>query len=1514
MLHKYALYSYERNDTNFFPKDSNKDIKNISHPENNTNISCNKNKNTSIFLQIFLGNYYIMDRGKTWDSVYWRKTDSESETEEEATNMENDSIKTAAAIGTGKPMSSKQDDTSDSDDNLSCTFSSDEADNDTFEPKTLSKITVVNEPLPNSKPNSADPRCNGGWTESKLMEIRQIEKDIRFRLTAPILIPSERASIVLNAKDPRQAAVAPIINRRWETSTNGKPVAAANNMNAEGDILTPILNSMTYINYPNLSFCTQGAEILPAPGTSETKTTTPPATKKKPKGSRNVPSTASKASTRKTSPKRKPKQQTPVRRRRKIPISREIIPTSSDDDQDNSVTTNKPKVPPGNTTVKKAAKKKQKVISAAAKKAEDSSDVVSDESWPTDKEEGLVTTKPEVGNKKENNTLDPLAQAVFQAGIQLISIPEVYDPNYDIEYDPANITYQPSLDTLESFNNDDLLTPPPSDAETVKQHLGLPDAKVVLRKLEQREIERQTGTVPYDISTEEDASPIRPELVRNPFAKDGCLDDGSDDVETVMGSWDETDSDNRIDVNSTTDDENANKSDITKENDTSTTNKDQDAPIKVGSIVYGTPVIHQPPQHQHPLLQLIPSTTLPPQVSTTPTLHSDRRASPEATGSLTYARGAKTNARLTSTKPTAVLSITKLDSVDINPTPKAQDTIPELPKLVSSYTAIKKRELIVNINGTNDTLLLLNFMLSRTNWTKHCILQNKQQPEMNAKNISKDRSTSRESRDRQKERFAKSRPEEDESMEQDDPPPKPNAGAGNFEGPKPGNTSTPGGGASASGGHKGYNTGGYEKRKRDPPPRTGQHDNTTTEDSGDDIPKPKRQSSSIREKITNAYQKKTQQTRAKREADGTSIKPSVQFDIDLTGAGRKIENSKDPLLEPTKLADAPVLKLQDLVPEEDRGSLDVENCTESIHSGRLEFVVVERVVDPEEEITPRADRDYDWEIPEREQFEDVIGKTINIFTIDNPADLQFLEFSSVGWNTGIGLFAFRSDKLEAMEQFREIVRGLEMEGKRFETYPKRMLLNRYALTVYFNAAFKRITDAYRLLFWIKQFNGFKGEMELVETRLYPADHPTRKGCKIVAFEADQTFLDELYKFPRDHAFSIRFGGNIYIRGGERIDPDDPDAVKSRRPRLSRNAAQKLLAGAGEEVFETGQKEEDAAAAKARAEHMKKHVSILSPKPPYVKLVGYIYRVTLAGLKIMEMISKRSFTGEIRGQNTYENDRVESKVKKESNYKKSSPSCKNEYYGAIFSYMHRYSELCQCAIIYMLYNYTRRTFLGKINGVFVPPPTLTHSFENIVLMTKGKHKVYELIKSEGNYKYNYCNMVFSAREGSVVTRSITDINRTYDQSSAREKKTRYKTIMYCGKKMVHTIQIFIEGSLLCLVIAAKYHSEHLIMVILSRGKSKTVMCKPKYAVPEANMISRRSLNITDGVGKIILCKHIMCKHRCGIPVTVMKSRRSLNIIGGEVKKVVIKQAKPRESYKGAKQTTRKCSYRNSSLQA
>ena len=114
---------------------------------------------------------------------------------------------------------------------------------------------------------------------------------------------------------------------------------------------------------------------------------------------------------------------------------------------------------------------------------------------------------------------------------------------------------------------------------------------------------------------------------------------------------------------------------------------------------------------------------------------------------------------------------------------------------------------------------------------------------------------------------------------------------------------------------------------------------------------------------------------------------------------------------------------------------------------------------------------------------------------------------------------------------------------------------------------------------------------MAETRHYPDDHPTRKGCKIVACEADQKFLDELYRYPKDHPFSIRYGGNLYVRGGERIDPDDPNAVRPRRPRLSRQAAKTFISGSGEDILNEGQRQDDSAAERARKNYEWKDVSL-----------------------------------------------------------------------------------------------------------------------------------------------------------------------------------------------------------------------------------------------------------------------------------------------------------------------------------
>lgn len=61
----------------------------------------------------------------------------------------------------------------------------------------------------------------------------------------------------------------------------------------------------------------------------------------------------------------------------------------------------------------------------------------------------------------------------------------------------------------------------------------------------------------------------------------------------------------------------------------------------------------------------------------------------------------------------------------------------------------------------------------------------------------------------------------------------------------------------------------------------------------------------------------------------------MQFDIDVSHAGEVVRDTTVPLLAPTKLADAPTLKLKDLVPEHDRDDLEQHGQDESFKAERI---------------------------------------------------------------------------------------------------------------------------------------------------------------------------------------------------------------------------------------------------------------------------------------------------------------------------------------------------------------------------------------------------------------------------------------------------------------------------------------------------------------------------------------------------------------------------------------------------
>ena len=58
----------------------------------------------------------------------------------------------------------------------------------------------------------------------------------------------------------------------------------------------------------------------------------------------------------------------------------------------------------------------------------------------------------------------------------------------------------------------------------------------------------------------------------------------------------------------------------------------------------------------------------------------------------------------------------------------------------------------------------------------------------------------------------------------------------------------------------------------------------------------------------------------------------------------------------------------------------------------------------------QTSQDPEWEIPNADTFEEVMGQAIAAFTDIDPDYLNLLEYSTQGWTSGVGTFGVRSDK------------------------------------------------------------------------------------------------------------------------------------------------------------------------------------------------------------------------------------------------------------------------------------------------------------------------------------------------------------------------------------------------------------------------------------------------------------------------------------------------------------------------
>ena len=330
-----------------------------------------------------------------------------------------------------------------------------------------------------------------------------------------------------------------------------------------------------------------------------------------------------------------------------------------------------------------------------------------------------------------------------------------------------------------------------------------------------------------------------------------------------------------------------------------------------------------------------------------------------------------------------------------------------------------------------------------------------------------------------------------------------------------------------------------------------------------------------RQALTAKYHQKVEANKKRREEAG--LRSQKDDDLEIKEVDLPVDRPTAPLPAPVKHEDAPTFKLKDLLPESVQKEV---HDSETIKASRLEFILIYRRVDEGEKDEPMEGEvgDYDWSFPNEDTFEKIMDEAVLQFCEDDPNLLEILDYSNAGWTTGIGILGFRTDNMAQVETFANIIKKMTIPELplRFDMAPRKILMDKYAFTIFFNKAFRK-QQPDRLMFWLLKFNPtLKGNVNIVEVRKYPENHanPRRAGAKIVAFEGDQDFMDSLFRHPKDHQFDIRFGGKLYIRGGDRIDPLDPGAVQSRRYRMSREAIKKLTVGSGQEILDAGMRSEE----------------------------------------------------------------------------------------------------------------------------------------------------------------------------------------------------------------------------------------------------------------------------------------------------------------------------------------------------
>ena len=338
--------------------------------------------------------------------------------------------------------------------------------------------------------------------------------------------------------------------------------------------------------------------------------------------------------------------------------------------------------------------------------------------------------------------------------------------------------------------------------------------------------------------------------------------------------------------------------------------------------------------------------------------------------------------------------------------------------------------------------------------------------------------------------------------------------------------------------------------------------------------------------LATSYQARVKDTKAKLLQKKTGSADPVALaegNVETEMYHEMVEPSTTPVALPS-YEKAPVVTLRQLMPkgistEQDPDDQDNMPLDKEFKSELIEFVVMIKKLEICE--TPDYSK-IEWDLPEAEFFDQIMNEAYADFIESDITRMDAIKWSSVGSQTGVGVFSAVASKLDDVQLFREVIRSKVYAGHMAESFPRQTMLNDYGLSLY---AHKGII-AYRAPLLMRMLLRTHHEdfdasckCEVLKADKFGADFPIarKQNTRIITLIPNREFLDRLYKFPPNYPFGAGLCKRLFITGGSRVNPSDPTAKKiEKRPRFAKKAMERFLRDAHEEIVRKANEEQEVA--------------------------------------------------------------------------------------------------------------------------------------------------------------------------------------------------------------------------------------------------------------------------------------------------------------------------------------------------